>query len=377
MKKSIIILFVFTTALFTFSCGSEEKAIKGKERKELPAADSLSKSGKKDSQKAVPVEVVEIARGDISNYILLSSNIETEVMADVYARAQGIVEKIYKEEGDFVKKGEALLSLEPEQYALAEQAAAVEYKKQEAKYERLKKMHDKKLLSDEEFDDAKYSLDAMRIKWDEAKLNLDYMIVRSPISGRVGERLAKIGRRIQPTDKLFSVVNNQEVIAVVYVPEKNINQLKVGQKAYIFSENIRKAPFKAWIKRISPVVDPQSGTFKVTIGVKNERQLLRPGMFVNTHIITDVHKNALLIPKAAVVYENQYINVYVVRNHVARKIQLETGYEDNEKIEALSGVKEGDKIVIVGQEGMKDNTKVNIVVDRGVILAADDKGMKN
>jgi membrane fusion protein (multidrug efflux system) len=298
-------------------------------------------------------------------------------MADVYAHAQGIVEKINKEEGDFVKKGEILLSLEPEQYALAEQAAAVEYKKQLSKYERLKKMHDKNLLSDEEFDDAKYDLDAIRIKWDEAKLNLDYMKVRSPISGRVGERLAKIGKRIQPADKLFSVVNNKEVIAVVYVPEKNINQLKVKQKAYIFSENIRKKPFAAWIKRISPVVDPQSGTFKVTLGVKNEKQMLRPGIFVNTHIITDVHKNVMLIPKAAVVYENQYVNIYVVRDSIAHKIQLKSGYEDSEKIEALSGVNEGEKVIIVGQAGMKDKTKVNVVVDRGIVLASKGKGIRN
>ena len=377
MKKYLILLFTVTAVLFLMQCSGDANGEDSSKDSSSVAGDSLKKKDKKEDEKTVPVEVIEVARGDISNYILLSSNIETEIMADVYARVQGIVEKIYKEEGDYVKKGEVLLSLEPEQYALAEEAAAVEYKKQLAKYERLKKMHEKKLLSDEEFDDAKYTLDAMRIKWDEAKLNLDFMKVRSPINGRVGERLAKIGERIQPSDKLFSVVNNEQVIAVVYVPEKNINQLKVGQKAYVFSENVRKEPFPAWIKRISPVVDPQSGTFKVTLGVKNENQLLRPGMFVNAHIITDTHKNVLLIPKAAVVYENQYMNVYVVRDSIAHKIQLDAGYEDSDKIEARSGIKEGDKIIIVGQAGMKDKTRVNVVFDRGVVLAAESKGVKN
>ena len=377
MKKTLTILFTLAAALLLMQCGGDANGKSNANDSSAAAGDSLKKGAKKDAEKTVPVEVIEAARGNISNYILLSSNIETEIMADVYARVQGIVESIYKEEGDYVKKGEILLSLEPEQYALAEKAAAVEYKKQLAKYERLKKMHEKKLLSDEEFDDAKFSLDAMHIKWDEAKLNLDFMKVRSPISGRVGERLAKIGKRIQPSDKLFSVVNNKEVISVVYVPEKNINDLKVGQKAYIFSENVRKKPFPAWIKRISPVVDPQSGTFKVTLGVKNENQMLRPGMFVNAHIITDTHKNVLLIPKTAVVYENQYMNVYVVRDSIARKIQLNAGYEDSDKIEALDGINEGDKIIIVGQAGMKDKTKVNIVFNRGAVLVAGAKGVKN
>jgi membrane fusion protein (multidrug efflux system) len=140
---------------------------------------------------------------------------------------------------------------------------------------------------------------------------------------------------------------------------------------------VRKKPFPAWIKRISPVVDPQSGTFKVTLGVKNENQMLRPGMFVNAHIITDTHKNVLLIPKTAVVYENQYMNVYVVRDSIARKIQLNAGYEDSDKIEALDGINEGDKIIIVGQAGMKDKTKVNVVFNRGAVLTAGAKGVKN
>ncbi len=378
MKKRIILLFALGTAMLFMQCGTEAKNGENSSKDSSSVnSDSLKEDKKDISEKTVPVEVIEVTRGDISNYILLSSNIETEIMADVYARAQGIVDKIYKEEGDYVKKGEILLSLEPEQYALAEQAASVEYKKQLSKYKRLKVMHEKKLLSDEEFDDAKYGLDAMRIKWEEAKLNLDYMKIRSPITGRVGERLAKIGKRIQPSDKLFSVVNNKEVISVVYVPEKNINQLKIGQKAFIFSDNIRKKPFNGWIKRISPVVDPQSGTFKVTLGVKNNNQLLRPGMFVNAHIITDTHNNVLLIPKATVVYENQYMNIYVVKDSVARKIKLISGYEDSERIEALEGINDGDKIIIVGQAGMKDNTKVNIVVNRGPILASNKEGVKN
>ena len=375
MKKRIVLLFALVMSMILIQCGTEAKD--GKNSSEDSSSVSSDSLKKDVSEKTVPVEVIEVTLGDISNFILLSSNIETEIMADVYARAQGIVDNIYKEEGDYVKKGEILLSLEPEQYALAEQAAAVEYKKQLSKYNRLKVMHEKKLLSDEEFDDAKYGLDAMRIKWDEAKLNLDYMKVRSPINGRVGDRLAKIGKRIQPSDKLFSVVNNKEVIAVVYVPEKSINQLKIGQKAFIYSDNVRKEPFSGWIKRISPVVDPQSGTFKVTLGVKNSNQLLRPGMFVNTHIITDTHNNVLLIPKAAIVYENQYMNIYVVKDSVAKKIQLIPGYEDSEKIEALEGINDGEKIIIIGQAGMKDNTKVNIVVDRGRILAPNKEGKKN
>ncbi|MEJ2055530.1 MAG: efflux RND transporter periplasmic adaptor subunit, partial [Calditrichaceae bacterium] len=281
-------------------------------------ADAGQSEGQKDEQSGdedlIPVEVTTVQRGNISDFILLSSNLETEVMADVFSRIQGIVEKIHKEEGDYVEKGETLLTLEAQEYVLAEQRANVEYQQELSNYKRLEAMHAKNLLSDDEFERARFAMESAKISWEEAKLNLDYTHIKSPISGHIGERLAKIGERIQPTDRLFSVVNNSQVIAVVYVPEKNLNKLEINQKALIHSDNLGDEVFEGWIKRISPVVDPASGTFKVTVGVKNKENRLRPGMFVNVEIIIETHNNVVLIPKTAVVYENEYMNVFVVRD---------------------------------------------------------------
>jgi len=356
----IVILFSIT---LLWQCGSPD----GKRKR--PGADSLkteNRMGKRQNEERekVPVEVTSVTRGDISNFILLSSNLETEIMADVYSRIQGIVEAIHKEEGSYVKKGDLLLTLEAKEYELSEQRAHIEYQKQQNNYKRLKAMHDKNLLSDEEFETARFSLETAEIQWKEAQLNLDYTLIKSPISGRIGERLAKIGRRIQPTDKLFSVVNYNEMIAVVYVPEKNLGQLKLGQKAIVYSDHIPNENFDAWIKRLSPVVDPASGTFKVTVGVRNRQSMLRPGMFVNVQIIVDTHKDVVLIPKTAIVYENEYMYVYIVRDGIAHKIRLTPGFADNEKVESLKDIEPGDKIIIIGQAGMKDDTPVTVVVDR-------------
>ena len=321
---------------------------------------------KPEDEELIPVEITKVKRGSISDFILLSSNLETEVMADVFARVQGIVEKIHKEEGDYVEKGETLLTLEAKEYVLAEQRANVEYQQQLSNYKRLEAMHAKNLLSDDEFERAKYSMESARIAWEEAKLNLDYTYIKSPISGHIGERLAKIGERIQPTDKLFSVVNNSQVIAVVYVPEKSLGKLEIGQKALIHSDNLGDEVFEGWIKRISPVVDPASGTFKVTVGVKNREDRLRPGMFVNVEIIIETHNDVILIPKTAIVYENEYMNVYIVRDSIAHKMRLQPGFEDNEKVESLAEIKEGDQLIVVGQSGMKDKTGVKVVSEREI-----------
>ncbi len=378
IKTLSMVLLVFAIALF-YQCGNrpaqtDESGGQKKDTTEM-RSDQKKKGGQKDKEnEAVPVEITRAVKGDISDFILLSSNLETEIMADIYSRIQGVVEKIHKEEGQYVNKGDTLLTLEAREYVLAEEKARIEYEKQKNNFNRLKKMYEKDLLSVEEFENARFALNAARVQWEEANLNLDYTRIKSPISGRVGERLAKIGARIQPTDKLFSVVNNAQVIAVVYVPEKYLKQLKIGQDAFITSDNLEGEQFDAWIKRISPVVDPSSGTFKVTVGVRNRGNVLRPGMFVNVHIIIDTHKDVVLVPKTAIVYENEYMNVYVVRDSIARKIQLNPGFEDNEKVEVLNeGISAGDSIIVVGQAGMKDNTEVQVVRSRESRITAESE----
>ncbi len=372
MKKIILLSIISLLILALLGACSrpdpQKRAAKLKAKRQQTAQQAQTGS-QQNVEERIPVEVMPVMRGDISKYLLLSSNLETEVMADVYSRIQGIVDSIFKEEGQYVKKGDVMLTLEAKEYELSEQKARVEYEQQLRNFQRLEKMHQKNLLSDEEYEKAKYQLKAVEIAWNEAKLKLDFTKVRSPISGRVGQRLAKIGERIQPTDKLFSVVDNSQVIAVVYVPEKNMNEVKIGQKAYVTSDYFKDEKFDGWIKRISPVVDPSSGTFKVTVGVRNRSAKLRPGMFVNVHIVLDTHKNVILVPKNAVVYENENMFAYVVRDSVAHKIRLHTDYEDNEKVEVLEGIEEGEPIIVVGQAGMKDQTPVRIVNVRENTLA--------
>jgi membrane fusion protein (multidrug efflux system) len=375
------------TAVFLTSCGngsaenskssqnetkSDSSAIKQDSTKAAAAADSGDKTAEKkpgQTIEAVPVEVTTIKKGTISDYILLSANLETEKMTDVYSHIQGMVEQIFVQEGDKVSKNQVLAKLEANEYELAEERAKLNYMKQESDFKRLQEMYEKDLLSKEEFEQAKFTSEGLKVDWEQAKLNLSYTRITAPITGVVGDRMIKLGDRINPTDKLFTVINTDEMIAVVYAPEKELGIIQKNQPAYISSDNIRGERFNGWIKRISPVVDPQSGTFKVTIGVRNEANKLRAGMFVNTHIVTATHVDAILIPKTAIVYENETMNVFVVRDSIAHKITLDVGFQDHEKVEALSEIKEGDKVIVVGQAGLKDKTRVEIVSERENIFA--------
>jgi membrane fusion protein (multidrug efflux system) len=376
IKQILFLLMTCVSLAFLMSCGSgnaegdsadstDSTKVENKQDS-VSAKDDENKEEEKDKgqEEAVPVEVTTIRKGTISDYILLSSNLETEQMADVYSRVQGLVQRIRVEEGDNVKKGQILMELEADEYKLAEERARINYLQQQSDFKRMQEMFKTDLLSKEEFEQAEYSVRALEIEWEQAKLNLSYTRITAPISGLIGDRLRKKGDRIQPTDRLFSVINNSEMIAIVYVPEKELGNVAKNQTAYITSDNLLGKQFTGWIKRVSPVVDPRSGTFKVTIGVKNIKNALRAGMFVNTHIVVATHEDAVLIPKTAIVYENERMNVFVVRDTLAHKISLKVGFQDNEKVEALADIEEGDKVIVVGQAGLKDQTKVKIVSER-------------
>ena len=373
MRKTLSIpslLIIVGLSLAQMQC-SETNAGNKNEAKKDKAAQSDTTNVKDKNNKpdeSVPVEVTKIDKGEISSFILLSSNLETERMADVYSRVQGIVERILVEEGDYVEKGQKLLELEAEEHKLAEAGAKVSYDQQTQAFERAEAMFKKQLLSKEEFEEATFSKQNAQIEWEKAKLNLEYTHIEAPISGFIGERLCRPGDRIQVSNKLFSVVNTQDIIAIVHVPEKEIGKIRKSQKAFLTSDNIGDKQFTGWIKRVSPVVDPQSGTFKVTIGVSNKTGKLRPGMFVNVHIITETRPNAVLVPKTAVVYENEAMHVYVVRDSLAHKVKLNPGFQNYAAIEALSDIEAGDKVIVVGQAGLKDQTKVKVVSEKASSL---------
>ncbi len=312
----------------------------------------------------IPVEVTPITRGDISSFLLYNSTMETEQMADVFSRISGLVEKLYVEEAQTVKKNQPMVQLEQDEYILEEEKAKLQYDKSQSEFKRFEALKEKNLISQEEFENARLSLRQAELQWKQAKLNLDYTIVRSPINGVIGERLVQVGDRIQPATRLFSVSNMEDKVVRVFVPQDELRKCYLNQPATITSEVLPNREFVGWVKRISPIVDPTSGTFKVTVGVKDPQNALHPGLFVSAKLIVDTHKDAMLIPKTALVYENERTYIFSVVRDSVQKIELEKGFEDAQKVELLNPLADTTSIVVVGQDGLNEGNKVKIIRTR-------------
>ncbi|MCZ6508059.1 MAG: efflux RND transporter periplasmic adaptor subunit [Acidobacteria bacterium] len=352
-----------------------------------------------EGDQRVPVEVVEIGRGRIEELLRFSTNLEAEEEVQVFSQAARLVTGLYVEEGDDIRKGQVLVRLQDDEQRT--QVARVESQLGKAgrEYERQQNLFEQKLISEQVFNEATYDLEQLQLTLRDARRELGYTEVRAPISGTLTQRLVSIGDQITMNQHLFDIVDFNSIVARVYVPEKVLARLAKGQTAHLFSDAFVGEPRSGEIQRIAPLVDARSGTVKVTVSVPRNAELL-PGMYVSVELITAVHEEAVLIPKRALVYDDEQVFVFRVRELSAEEVaaalaEAEKENEDEEEsdgqqaaeaesdepvlaverllvavlledranIEPVDGIEPGDRIVVAGQAGLKDEARVRLVGD--------------
>lgn len=327
-----------------------QKAAAEKDRERLAAAE------------AVPVEVAPVVRGPISAFLSYNSALETEAIVDIYPQTGGQVESVLVEEGDVVQAGAALLKIDDRELRVDVEESSINYQHQLQGFARIEDLHKRSLINPQEFENNQYQLEQARLRDERAKLRLSYATVRAPFAGVVASRDTQIGSRVGTGTKLFSLVKLDEIVARVFVPGRYLPVVAADQQAIVTSEFLPGRSLQGWVKRISPVIDPKSGTFKVTIGVRGENPGdLPPGLFVNVRILTDTRSEALLVPKRAVVYEGGERYIFTVADGRVSKQRLNAGYEDPQNVEVLSGLTPGTQVVVLGHAGLKDGSPVRTV----------------
>lgn len=311
---------------------------------------------------AVPVEVAPIARGPISAFLSFNSTLETESIVDIFPQTSGQVEAILAEEGRIVEEGGPLLKIEDRELRVDAEESKGNYEHLQKAFARTEGLFKSNLINQQEYDDHKYQLEQARIRRERAELRLSYATVRAPFKGVVASRDVQLGARVGTGTKLFSLVKQDEIVARVFVPGRYLAVVAENQDVLVTSEFLPDRVFKGWVKRISPVIDPKSGTFKVTVGVRGDKPSeLPPGLFVTVRVITDTRPVAILIPKRAIVYEGGERYVFCVVNDRAVKRKVSVGYEDPQNIEALSGFEVGTQVIVLGHNGLKDGAVVRTV----------------
>ncbi|MBN1405867.1 MAG: efflux RND transporter periplasmic adaptor subunit [Candidatus Omnitrophica bacterium] len=201
---------------------------------------------------------------------------------------------------------------------------------------------------------------------DETGLKYELARVESPISGIMGKTLLDKGANITPVINVLQgtavaiIVDMNEMTVKINIPEPDIPHIKRGLKATISVDAYPDENFTGVVTKVSEVVDVQTRTLPIEITIPNKEHRLKSGMFTRIDITASLYKDALFLAQDSVVQEMGSSYVFIVENGTANKRKIETGIRDNGKIQVKEGLKEGEPVIVFGQQGLKDGTPVEI-----------------
>lgn len=349
-------------------------------------------SRKKEPERVLPiVSAVEVGKSDVNVYGEYVGRVRAQQFVEVHARVEGFLEEMLFEEGTYVKKNQVLFVIDQRQYKAKVDKASAQLKKDQAQerktqhdLERIRPLYAENAASQLDLDNAvaayesaKASVIMSQADLDQAEMELDYTVVRSPISGNISERFVDLGTLVGRSGKtqLATVVKSDTVLvdfsmtALDYLKSKERN-VNLGQKVenrswqpYItvtLADNTQY-PYKGLVDFAEPQVDPRTGTFSVRAEMPNPGHVLLPGQFTQVKLLLDVREDAITVPLRAVIIEKGGAYIYVVRkNNTVEKRFIELGPEQDNMVVVERGLAAGEQIVVEGYHKLSPGVEVVI-----------------
>jgi RND family efflux transporter MFP subunit len=319
---------------------------------------NIDKTEKKDNYR-VPVETVSLITQDIINSYQTTAVLEARAESKVTNKVSGMIEKVLVEEGMHVIKGQVLAEIDAESYQLEYEQATIELNSVMAEYNRSKPIDGRQLISVKDLEKLEFSVQSRRNQQKVAQIKVRDTKVRAPISGVIAQRSVKEGNMTAGTEsEMFHIIDLDRLQGVVYLPETELNNVQIGQLAQLNFPANADSPVSANVALISPLIDTESGTFKVTLNVDNKLANLKPGMFAKVSLVLDVHQKAQVVPQRALSVTDTEVSLFVVADGKAKKIIVKTGYEQNGLVEILTPLSSKESIIVLGQQGLKIDSLV-------------------
>ena len=376
-KRSIFILVILGLALLVCACqnsDSEEKIVPPKSKIVEPPI----------------VKVVTVKRGDISVPLVATGTIFPAYESKIGPKISGTIEIVYVDEGDTAHKGQPLVQLDQQNLLIAVRqgqaavrVAEAQLKEAEVKGENLKKEKErlshlltKNVISQQKYDDidTAYSMAVIRLEVIRAQIlssrenlamaeqKLSDTVIIAPFSGLIVKRFVNQGEFVStmPPSPLFLMMNIDKVKTEVCLPEIHIARIRIGNPVAVTVDAYPKSIFKGSVSTINPMVDPISRAFTVKVKIPNRDHRLKPGMFARVTIYPTMHKDALIVPFKSVMKRKGVTVVFVIEGRKVKIREVTAGITNEQAIEVIDGLGEGEEVVIEGHYGMADNTTVRV-----------------
>ena len=345
-----------------------------------------------DSAEPTPVRVATVTQGDFPVYYKALGTVTSTNTVSVRSRVAGELMKVNYEEGQVVKAGDLLAQIDPRSYQIALQQAQGTLLQNQAllKNAQIDLQRYQGLFKEDSI--AKQTLDTQAslvgqyqgtIKTNEAavndaKLNLEFTQIRSPVTGRVGLRQLDVGNLVAANDTTaLAVITQMQPITVVFtLPETELapvlERYHSGARltAEAWDRSDAKLQASGVLASLDNQIDITTGTLKFKARFENRDEALFPNQFVNIRLLANTLKNAVLAPSAAIQFGTDGSYVYVVGDDSKVSLrQLKLGASDGSSTVVVNGLKVGDRVVLEGTDRLREGSPVEVVNAPGQVPA--------
>lgn len=306
----------------------------------------------------IPVNMMTVAATPVSNTVNAVGALIAEDSVVLRPEIDGRIEKLLFREGQPVKKGAVLVTLDSAEQRARVSAAHADVKLAESRYRRSEELVAQNFISKQALDEARANLDILRARLRQEQVALDKTVIRAPFAAVAGLRQVSPGAYVGKGDDLVRLDALGTLKLEVPVPETYLPLVRIGQPITLTIDALPGQRFSGKVHAIDPVVDPVSRNMRVRARIANPAGTLKPGMFARATADLGGKTSAILLPEQVIVprADGSYVFLAVAGKAELRKVVL--GKRDPGRVEIVSGVAAGDTVILDGQIKLRPGVPV-------------------
>jgi membrane fusion protein (multidrug efflux system) len=309
------------------------------------------------SQQAVSVVTARVENLPLAIQIEALGTARASEAVNITSKIANTITAVHFSEGQRVERGDVLVELDAAQARADLAAAEAALKESESTYKRSRDLYARQALSESQLEQIEATFSGNQARVAAARARVADTVIQAPFSGRVGLRQVSVGSLISPGTTITTLDDTSVMKLDFAVPETFVAVLEPGLPVAATSVAYPGRSFDGKVASVDSRVDPVSRSVTVRAEIPNRDGMLKPGMFLAVRLSREP-KPALVVPESALVPERGSVFVFVVQDGIATRRQVTVGRREPGRVELVSGVVEGDRVVVQGTQKIRDGSPV-------------------
>ncbi len=310
----------------------------------------------------VPVRVQEIQPQPFTQTISLTGTIKAIDDVLVSPEDGGVVRQWRYLKGQFVRKGDVIVTLSDDVAKASYDAALAQYHAAQLTYEKQEKVYSEQAVSEVQLKTSQYQRDAAKANADLTYARWKRTQISAPVSGILDDRLADEGEMAPPSVPIARIVRIDRVKLLINVPERYAGRIARGTPVTFTISMLPSETYHGSIDFVGAAISADNRTFPIELVLKNPGNKLKPEMIAQARVIESVQKDALLLDESIVqLVDREKLVVYVEHEGKAHERVVTIGGRLQDMVEIVTGLKPGDRVITSGYQNLVDGQSVNVV----------------